>query len=213
MQLPYLAPDKISPFPPLDNALKDPDGLLCYGGNLSVAQLLLAYRQGIFPWYGVDEPILWWSPSVRAVLFCARFHSSRSLVRCMKRGGYQITRNRAFEAVIHHCARHHLGAAHNWINADMQAAYIQLAKQGYAHSFELWQDGELKGGLYGVVVADVLCAESMFSLQNNASKIILAHLCQSGEFKLIDCQIMSAHLQSLGAECLARADFVALLKG
>lgn len=212
LPIPKLAPNIIQHFPHPSQALNNPDGLLCYGGSLAPEQLLRAYRQGVFPWYGAGEPILWWSPSQRAMLFCAEFHSSRSLNRRRKSQAYHFTRNLAFAKVIKHCARLELGIKHNWINPQMQAAYIQLHQLGHAHSFECWLDGRLIGGLYGVVIGSILCGESMFSLASDASKLVLQHICQSGEFEAIDCQIMSAHLQSLGAKSVARDDFIALLK-
>ncbi|WP_413111293.1 leucyl/phenylalanyl-tRNA--protein transferase [Thaumasiovibrio sp. DFM-14] len=200
-------------FPPLEQALEDPNGLLAYGGDLSVPRLLSAYRQGIFPWFGPNEPILWWSPAPRAVFLPAEYSPSKSTRKFQRKHQYKVTLNHAFEQVIHHCAASRR-ADETWITDAMQSAYIELQQQGHAHSVEVWDNGELVGGLYGVAIGQVFCGESMFSLKTNASKIALWFFCDHfyrHNGKLIDCQVMNEHLASLGAMEVSRTAFLETL--
>ncbi|OUS13075.1 leucyl/phenylalanyl-tRNA--protein transferase [Gammaproteobacteria bacterium 53_120_T64] len=219
MNLPLL--DPLHPvFPNPATALDYPDGLLAAGGNLSVATLLSAYRQGIFPWYERGQPVLWWSPNPRAVIIPEQIHISKSLAKTLRRGGYRITSDQAFSAVITACAEprpnHQVepGTNHTWISSEMIDAYIRLFEAGHAHSVEYWLDEQLCGGLYGLAIGKVFCGESMFSRTSNASKITFSHLArgldQAG-FALIDCQIENDHLNSLGAQVMARDDFISTL--
>lgn len=201
-------------FPPVTRALREPPGLLAAGGDLSPQRLLAAYARGIFPWFGEGEPVLWWSPDPREVLFPAEFHCSRSLRRTLRRGVFNVTENQAFAAVIAACAAARADTHGTWITAAMQAAYIELHRQGAAHSVEVWSGTELVGGLYGVRCGRVFSGESMFSRRDDASKAALAWLverCPTRGIALIDCQMPSAHLRSLGSRPLARERFVELL--
>lgn len=200
------------PFPSVSQALKDPDGLLAVGGCLSVPRLLNAYQHGIFPWFSDNDPILWWSPSERAVIQPHALYINRSLRKFLKKQPYRITLNTAFEKVIHLCATIPRGPGNGtWITDEMVAAYVAFHHAGHAHSIEVWQDQTLVGGVYGVLVGQVFCGESMFSLQANASKVALIalrdHLTPGG-LALIDCQIESQHLSNMGAITLAREDFI-----
>ena len=189
-------------------ALAEDDGLLAIGGDLSTQRLVLAYQNGIFPWYSEDEPILWFSPHKRFVLYPDELKVSKSMQRVLKSGRFSITINKAFEAVIAACSKApRPGQDGTWITADMQAAYIALNKQGYAHSVEVWENGELAGGLYGVQLNNVFCGESMFSKVSNASKAALIYLCQTGQYNLIDCQVYTPHLESMGARMITRAKY------
>lgn len=200
------------PFPPVETALDDPNGLLAAGGDLSPERLLSAYRQGIFPWYSEGQPILWWSPDPRAILFPERLRISRSLRKVLRKSPYSVTLDQDFPSVIQGCreAPRSQGPG-TWITTEMLQAYRQLHDQGYAHSIECWQDGRLVGGLYGVAVGRVFFGESMFSLAPDASKIAFVHLARSGQYRLIDCQQPSEHLSRLGAECIPRREFTRLL--
>ena len=203
-----------SRFPPLEQALDEPNGLLAIGGDLSVSTLLRAYRHGIFPWYSAGQPILWWSPQPRAVLIPTEFHVSRSLARYMRSGGFKLSFDRDFAAVIDGCAAPRGADAGTWITAEMRSAYLELHAQGHAHSIEYWRDGALRGGLYGVAVGRAFFGESMFSRESNASKIVLAQLCRwlcGWDYALLDCQMHTAHLASLGAREIPRAQFEAQL--
>lgn len=211
MQLPFLPPRAPLTFPDPARALRDPDGLLCAGGDLGHARLLLAYRMGIFPWYNQGDPILWWSPSTRCVLHPERMRINRSLRKAMRRDGVEVRVDSSFEAVIEACAGPRQGVDGTWINAEMLEAYTLLHRLGHAHSVECWMDGELAGGLYGVAIGPCFFGESMFSRRANASKIALAWLCQSGRYRLIDCQMPTEHLLGLGAETLPREQFLPLL--
>ncbi|MBV7297611.1 leucyl/phenylalanyl-tRNA--protein transferase [Enterovibrio paralichthyis] len=213
----YLPPlDETKPefFPPVYTAMADPDGLLAIGGDLSPERLKAAYSQGIFPWFGIDEPLLWWSPSERAVIDPTQFTPSRSLKKFVRKQGYRVSINQAFEAVIEHCALIR-GENQVWITEEMRAAYTRLHKLGSAHSIEVWQGDALIGGLYGVGVGALFCGESMFSLKTNASKTALWYFCEHFSLhggKLIDCQMMTEHLASLGARPLARDAFISRLQ-
>lgn len=196
-----------------DPALAEDDGLLAIGGDLSIERLLLAYQNGIFPWYSEDEPILWFSPHERFVLYPDELKISKSMQRVLKSGRFNITINKAFEQVIAACSKApRPGQDGTWITADMQAAYITMNKKGHAHSVEVWDQGELVGGLYGVRVNNVFCGESMFSKVSNASKAALIYLCQSEKYSLIDCQVYTPHLESMGARMIGRGEYVAILK-
>jgi leucyl/phenylalanyl-tRNA---protein transferase len=203
-------------FPDAARALRDPDGLLAVGGDLSPARLLYAYRHGIFPWYHADQPILWWSPDPRAVLFPADIHISRSLRRRIAAGGYRAGFDAAFDEVMAACAsaRPQQPEGGTWISPAMQAAYAELHRLGHAHSVEIWMDGELAGGLYGVALGRVFFGESMFSRRSDASKLALVCLARQLEawgYALIDCQVHSAHLESLGSLLIPRSRFLELL--
>lgn len=203
-------------FPPLERALREPNGLLCAGGDLSAQRLIAAYRNGIFPWYSPGEPILWWSPDPRMVLVPGEFRLSRSLRRTLRKGEREIRLDSDFAAVIRACASvRRPGQAGTWISAPMQAAYCRLHELGFAHSVETWLDDRLVGGLYGVAIGRMFYGESMFSLTADASKIAFAHLVRFLEtqgFGLIDCQMNTAHLASLGAREIARDEFIARLR-
>lgn len=202
-------------FPPLERALRNPNGLLAAGGDLSPARLLAAYRHGIFPWFSPGDPILWWSPDPRMVLFPAEFNVSHSLRKTLRRSGYQLRTDNAFGAVMRACAAPRGADNGTWITAKMIAAYTELFRLGYAHSVEVWMDGELAGGLYGVALGGVFFGESMFSRRTDGSKIALAHLARQWQrwhpAGLIDCQMHTPHLASLGARQIARSEFVARL--
>lgn len=199
-----------SSFPSLENALNEPNGLLAAGGDLSPQRLLEAYSKGIFPWFNEGEPILWWSPDPRMVLFPNELKISRSLRRTLKKDHYQIRADSSFSQVMHACASPRKGQAGTWIHPEMIAAYTALHEMGLAHCVETWMDGELVGGLYGVALGKVFFGESMFSRVPDASKIAFAHLVkqlQCQEFGLIDCQVKTSHLASLGAREISRQEF------
>ena len=207
--IPWLLPD--TPFPPVHEALTQPNGLLAAGGDLSPQRLLDAYRHGIFPWFGEDDPILWWSPDPRMVLFPHEFKISHSLRKTLRKGAYEVRTDTAFEQVMRACAAPRHGQDGTWIVEEMVAAYCALHRMGYAHSVEVWMDGELAGGLYGMGIGRMFYGESMFSRRTDASKIALAHLCrqlQQWDFGMIDCQMNTAHLASLGAREIPRAEFL-----
>ncbi|MCS3409266.1 leucyl/phenylalanyl-tRNA--protein transferase [Serratia sp. AKBS12] len=196
-------------FPSPEAALRDPNGLLAIGGDLSAPRLLAAYQRGIFPWYSPGEAILWWSPDPRAVLFPAERHLSRSFKRFLRGNPFRITLNHNFSAVIAACAERPLEGT--WIGPEVQHAYIQLHQLGHAHSVEVWQGEQLVGGMYGVAQGALFCGESMFSRTDNASKCALMAFCQhfsafGGE--LIDCQVLNAHTSRLGAREIPRRQFL-----
>jgi len=202
------------PFPDPSLAETDPDGLLAVGGDLSTERIVQAYRQGIFPWYGESQPVLWWSPDPRMVLFPHELHISRSLAREMRKKRFQITFDRAFDQVIQACARPRGKDDGTWLVPDMVAAYQRLHRQGIAHSVEAWREGELVGGLYGNALGGVFFGESMFARLPNASKVAFVCLIRSladAGFRLIDCQVYTPHLQSLGARLVPRDEFLSLL--
>lgn len=201
-----------TPFPPVTQALKHPNGLLAAGGDLSPERLLDAYRHGIFPWFGKGDPILWWSPDPRMVLIPREFKLSHSLRKTLRRGAYQLRTDTAFEQVMRACAAPRDGQDGTWIQEEMVRAYCELHRQGYAHSVETWMDDELVGGLYGISIGKMFYGESMFSCRTDASKIALAHLCaqlQRWGFGMVDCQMNTAHLASLGAHEIPRQAFAA----
>ena len=203
-------------FPPLEQALGEPNGLLCAGGDLSPRRIVAAYRNGIFPWYSPGEPILWWSPDPRMVLVPSEFKVSRSLRRTLRKGRAQVRLDGDFPAVIRACAQtSRKGQSGTWIGDPMQAAYCRLHELGYAHSVETWLDGKLVGGLYGLAIGKMFYGEAMFSHATDASKIALAHLARfldAQGFGLIDCQMNTAHLASLGAREIPRSEFIARLR-
>ncbi|MDD3762845.1 MAG: leucyl/phenylalanyl-tRNA--protein transferase [Nevskiales bacterium] len=212
VRLHWLDPrDPHQPFPPAHLAMREPNGLLAIGGDLSLTRLLRAYAQGIFPWYNPDEPILWWCPDPRTVLEPDAIRVSRSLRRALRRDDYAVTLDHAFATVLEGCAAPRGNSAGTWLGGDMQRAYRQLHTSGYAHSVEVWRDGALIGGLYGVAIGRVFFGESMFSNATDASKIALYWLCrqlQQWGFEMIDCQVASAHLMSLGAVEMRRDHFL-----
>ncbi|MCX2681082.1 leucyl/phenylalanyl-tRNA--protein transferase [Galbibacter sp. EGI 63066] len=201
-------------FPPVENATED--GVVAMGGDLSVERLIEAYRQGIFPWFDQGSMILWWSPDPRMVLFPEEVKISKSMRSVLKKEIFKITFNTAFEDVIENCAKiKRQDQNGTWITDDMQEAYTKLHKMGIAKSVEVWHEGKLVGGLYGVDLGHVFCGESMFSKMSNASKaafIFLANKLKTENYKLIDCQIYTDHLKSLGAREIPRTDFIEILK-
>jgi len=199
------------PFPPVDEALIEPNGLLAAGGDLSPERLLDAYAHGIFPWFNEDDPVLWWSPDPRMVLFPRDLHVSRSLRRAIRSGRFCVTLDRAFEAVMEGCAAPRRNQDGTWITPAMMSAYARLAQLGYSHSVETWEDDELVGGLYGVALGRVFYGESMFSRRSDGSKVAFAYLARQLErwrFVLIDCQMATGHLASLGAREIPRDEFL-----
>jgi leucyl/phenylalanyl-tRNA--protein transferase len=205
---------KTSWFPPVETALAEPNGLLAMGGDLSPARLLDAYRHGIFPWFNPGEPILWWSPDPRMVLVPGEVRVSRSLARRIRSGGFELRVDTAFVDVMRACAAPRKGASGTWISPAMVAAYARLFEAGFAHSVETWRDGQLVGGLYGVAIGGVFFGESMFCRVADASKVALVALARQlarWEFGLIDCQMETAHLASMGARTVPRAAFTARL--
>ncbi len=197
-------------FPPLEDALVEPNGLLAAGGDLSPERLIKAYRCGIFPWFNENETILWWSPDPRMVLFPNELKISHSLNKILKKRDYEIRVDSAFNEVIRACAAPRKGQAGTWIHSDMISAYITLHEMGLAHSVETWVDGKLKGGLYGVTQGKIFFGESMFSQIDNASKIAFVHLVKQLEkwnYSMIDCQMRTTHLASFGAREIPRKEF------
>lgn len=206
--IPWLAERPV--FPPVERALADPPGLLAAGGGLAPEWLLAAYENGIFPWYSEGEPILWWSPDPRLVLYPAEIRISRSLARSLRRRRYEVRLDTAFAEVIAACAAPRHPGAGTWITPEMQAAYCRMHELGYAHSVEAWDGDQLAGGLYGMALGRIFFGESMFCRSTDASKVALAHLArylQQQDFAVIDCQMTTAHLLSLGAREVPRARF------
>lgn len=210
--IPWLRPEHPpEAFPPVEEALQEPNGLLCVGGDLSVERLLEAYRRGIFPWFSAGQPILWWSPDPRTVLYPGEFKVSRSLGKTLRNRGFRTTVDQAFEQVMERCADPALRPEGTWISPQMQAAYRRLHELDYAHSFETWDGNQLVGGLYGVALGRVFFGESMFSVARDASKVALHALVQASlaqNVRLIDCQVDSEHLRSLGARSVPRREFM-----
>jgi len=207
--IPWLDAD--DPFPPVNRALREPNGLLAAGADLSPERLTQAYRMGIFPWYGEGQPLLWWAPNPRMVLFPDEFRLSRSLRKRLRRRDYTIRTDQAFDAVVRSCAAPRSGQSGTWITEEMIEAYGALHRRGLAHCVETWIDGELAGGLYGVALGRVFFGESMFARATDASKIALAHLVRQlarWGYGMIDCQMRTAHLASFGAREIPRADFM-----
>jgi leucyl/phenylalanyl-tRNA--protein transferase len=197
-----------------DPALAEEDGLLAIGGDLSMERLLLAYHSGIFPWYSDDEPICWFAPHERCVIFPKKIIVSKSMQKTFRQNTFEIKMNTAFEEVIENCSSiFREGQGGTWITDEMKKAYLLLHKSGVAQSVEVWQNNELVGGLYGLKINTVFCGESMFSKVSNASKAALIWLCQSKQYSLIDCQLKTEHLMSMGAEMITQQKFIEILKG
>lgn len=211
--IPWLGPK--DPFPPLEQALDEPNGLLAAGGGLSTARLLEAYRQGIFPWYGEGEPILWWSPDPRMVLVPGELKVPRSVGKMLRKSHFEVRADTAFRDVMVACAAPRRGQRGTWITGEMVEAYTRLHQLGHAHSVETWIGGDLAGGLYGVALGRAFFGESMFSRATDASKIALVHLVrqlQRWEFGIIDCQMATPLLASFGAREIPRREFSNRLK-
>lgn len=202
-------------FPPVETA--NEDGLLAVGGDLSPERLLLAYKNGIFPWFNDDALILWWSPDPRMVLFPDKVKISKSMQKVLRDNGFRLTQNACFEKVMELCAKvERKGQQGTWITPEMKMAYTDLHKKGFARSYEVWEGDNLVGGLYGVDLGHVFCGESMFSLRSNASKFAFIKMAQELEqkkYRLIDCQVHTDHLESLGAELVRRNRFMEILQG
>lgn len=208
----WLGPDDpADAFPPVNLALREPDGLLAAGGDLSQERLLTAYRAGIFPWYEEGQPVLWWSPDPRCVLRPTDFHISRRLRQYARRTAFTLSCNRDFAAVISACSGARKSQQGTWITEDVRHAFLQLHADGWAHSVEIWDESKLVGGIYGLSIGRVFFGESMFSHRNNASKFAMLGLCsilQDNRFALLDCQVLSQHLTTLGARLIDRSEFV-----
>ena len=207
--LTWLSKDSLS-FPPLARALREPDGLLAAGGDLRPERILAAYRHGCYPWYQQGQPILWWSPDPRFVLLPDELHISRSLGKVLRRQTFEVSYDKAFDRVIDACAGPRSYADGTWITDAMRQAYLQLHRLGHAHSVEVWQAGELVGGLYGLCIGQVFFGESMFSHVDNASKTAFAHLVPDLKrwgIRLIDCQMQTRHLASFGGRAIDRQTF------
>lgn len=212
MPIPFLTPDDHeTPFPDVREALLEPNGLLMAGANLAPRRLLSAYRHGIFPWYEEGEPILWWAPDPRCVIWPHDLKISRSLGKTIRSGRYQVTENRAFREVMQQCGAPRAGATGTWITEAMLDAYCNLAAVGAAASVEVWQEEQLVGGLYGIELGRVFIGESMFSRASDASKVALAHLVGTGRHHVVDCQLENDHLISLGATTITRQRYSELL--
>lgn len=196
-----------------DPALADPDGLLAIGGDLRPERLMLAYKNGIFPWFSEGDPICWYAPAERCVIFPGKVTISKSMAKLIRNKVFNVTYDQAFDTVIGNCAKiDRKDQDGTWITNEMQEAYLELHRRGYAHSVEVWQDGLLVGGLYGVRVNHVFCGESMFSKVSNASKYALIWLCREQGFNMIDCQLPNDHLMSLGAEMIGHERYLGLLR-
>ena len=200
-------------FPNPTSAAKDPDGLLAVGGNLAPSTILNAYSMGIFPWYNDQDPILWWSPSIRCVIYPDQLHISKSLKKYIRKHPFSVTIDRSFHQVIRACAERG-NSRDTWITSDMISAYTELHSLGHAHSLEVWENKRLIGGIYGLAVGAVFCGESMFSHATNGSKIAMLYLCQHLDakgFKLLDCQLANEHLLTMGGQTMKRGDFLSQL--
>lgn len=216
MTAPYLLSDEyIDSFPDVELALDEPNGLLAIGGDLSPQRLLAAYKNGIFPWFSDDQPILWWSPDPRAVLKLDDFKISRSLKKTLNKKTFSVSLDTAFKEVVTQCASARKDGLGTWITKDMLNAYLELHELGYAHSVECWHENELVGGLYGISIGHAFFGESMFSLKTDASKVALAYLVQQlkqWQFDFIDAQVSSDHIMSLGAKEISRRQFITELQ-
>jgi leucyl/phenylalanyl-tRNA--protein transferase len=214
LQIPMLECADIAAFPPTIEALTNPNGLLAWGGDLRPERLLAAYKLGIFPWYSEGEPILWWSPAPRCVVFPADIHLSRRTRRRYNSSKLRISADAAFDEVVESCAQTRSGQPGTWITQDIKHSFSQLHEMGYAHSVEVWSNDVLTGGIYGLAIGNVFFGESMFSRETDASKVALIALCRqlvAWNFELVDCQVANPHLLSLGAVEIERSRFEALL--
>jgi leucyl/phenylalanyl-tRNA--protein transferase len=212
MPIPFLAhDDDVTPFPSVSTALSEPNGLLMAGGNLSPTRLIAAYKNGVFPWFEAGEPILWWSPDPRCVILAADIRITRSLSKTIRNGSFLITENQVYRDVMIRCAAPRAGSSGTWVSNDMIDAYCRLNKLGVAHSVEIWQNEELVGGLYGIEIGGVFIGESMFSSARDASKVALVHLAKCERYQLIDCQLETDHLNSMGAVTISRENYIELL--
>ena len=212
--IPWLEPDE--PFPPVETALREPNGLLAAGADLSPARLLDAYARGIFPWFNEEEPPLWWSPDPRMVVFASERRVTRSLRRVIRSGRFRVTMDTAFTDVVEGCAEPRLDQDGTWITPQIFEAYTALAKLGYAHSVETWDEGELVGGLYGVAIGRMFFGESMFARRSDASKVAFVSMLAQLEawgMPLVDCQVPTAHLASLGGREIPRSAFLEQVRG
>ncbi len=213
MPIPFIAPDdEHTPFPDVGAALLEPNGLLMAGGSLSNRRLVDAYCCGVFPWYEEGEPILWWSPDPRCVLIPEKIKISRSLGKTLRSGRYEVTENLAYREVMKQCGAPRAGSTGTWVTDAMITAYCKLNSLGIAKSLEVWEGHRLVGGLYGIEIGDVFVGESMFSRESDASKTALVHLAQTERYRVIDCQLETPHLRSLGAESVSRREYLSLLK-
>jgi leucyl/phenylalanyl-tRNA--protein transferase len=206
--------DPEAPFPDVSLAEVEPNGLLAIGGDLSVTRLVNAYRDGIFPWFNAGDPVLWWSPDPRTVLIPSRLHVSRSLRKTIRKGKFETTVDEDFDGVIAACASPRADIQGTWLVPEMIGAYQRLHREGWAHSVEVWADGDLVGGLYGVAIGYAFFGESMFSRVSDASKVALVHLCsilEERNFGLVDCQVLTGHLLRMGAVQIPRSEFVQML--
>lgn len=211
----WLDPDPESPFPPLEQALTDPNGLLAVGGDLTPARLIKAYKHGIFPWYNPGEPILWWSPDPRCVLYPQQLKISRSLRKTLNKHAFEIRFDTAFSDVMQACAQPREKQAGTWITKEMLKAYVNMHELGFGHSVECWQNNQLVGGLYGLAIGRVFFGESMFSQVPDASKVALVYLSQwliRNDYALIDSQVHTPHLESMGAQLIPRTEYAKLIK-
>lgn len=210
LDLPHLGDDPNEPFPPTSLALESPNGLLAWGGGLEPERLISAYESGIFPWYTEGQPVLWWSPAPRCVLFPEKVYLSRRTRRRHNSGRYRFTADSAFAVVMESCAQPRINESGTWITPAMKDAYTELHELGYAHSIEVWLDGELAGGIYGLALGSVFFGESMFSHQADASKLALVALCrilQKWQYGMLDCQVGNPHLFRMGAQEISRVEF------
>ena len=213
MPIPFLAPDDdLTPFPSVSTALSEPNGLLMAGGNLSPKRLTAAYQAGVFPWYEAGEPILWWSPDPRCIIWPEKLRITRSLRKTIRSKHFEVTDSLAYREVMKQCAAPRKGSSGTWVTTEMIDAYCELNKLGMARSLEVWMGHRLVGGLYGIEMGRVFIGESMFSLERDASKVAMAHLAQCGRYDVIDCQLETAHLVSMGAESISRERYIELLK-
>ncbi len=212
MPIPFVAPDdNLTPFPSVSTALSEPNGLLMAGGNLRPRRLRAAYRAGIFPWYEAGEPVLWWSPDPRCIIWPAELRVTRSLGKTIRSGQFEVTENLAYREVMKQCGAPRKGSTGTWVTDEMLEAYCTLNEMGIARSLEVWKGHRLVGGLYGIEMGKVFVGESMFSLERDASKVALAHLAQCGKYELIDCQLQTEHLDSMGATTVSRESYIELL--
>jgi len=213
MPIPFLAPDdEITAFPAVSDALSEPNGLLMAGGSLSPKRLLNAYRKGIFPWYEEGEPILWWSPDPRCIIWPENIRIKRSLAKTIRSEKYEVTENLAYREVMKQCGAPRANSNGTWVTDAMIDAYCRLHDYGFARSLEVWMGPLLVGGLYGIQLGTVFIGESMFSRESDASKVALAHLARSGRYDLIDCQLENPHLNTLGAQTISRERYIGYLQ-